>query len=524
MIPKFQNRYSAYKVALIVAILTIIASACAPKSQDSTTASVESTSAPIESITTPIKPIADEIAKDVGKVMQFNEGTSGQQIIVFEETHDSPAGQVEIAIMMNRLYENYGMRQIALEGYFKQDGQLDASWLPKDSPFAAKQPVRVREDVIAQLLQDGEISSSEAMALIYNDMVVSGIEIPEEYNYELSDSAGSAPIIYLYLIAAPSMTNDEVDKANELLNADKILEGVEYIISTDEWTSKEYALINDDTQIISAEGWLKILDEIEEKASSVGADIPADNKQGISDLRKFYATASQRSITMVDNTLAIAPPNAPIAMVIGAAHTELIVDLLTKQGVSFAVLRSNAFDKNLENGDLSSEAYDRKSQKLSIDQPGTLGALLDGRKKPQPVIGETWFRSKTETYIIADNIARYVAGGGKLPLPDDVIPETGNVSLDKSSIEIKGSVVFFSVKAKDDNDKQITVWVGVQANKESVDTLLEQRLTLGRDNTLEKDVPSSDEESTSTKPKLVDISSESTAAFGSTKAEVEGQW
>ena len=122
------------------------------------------------------------------------------------------------------------------------------------------------------------------------------------------------------------------------------------------------------------------------------------------------------------------------------------------------------------------------------------------------------------------NIARYVAGGGKLPLPDDVIPETGNVSLDKSSIEIKGSVVFFSVKAKDDNDKQITVWVGVQANKESVDTLLEQRLTLGRDNTLEKDVPSSDEESTSTKPKLVDISSESTAAFGSTKAEVEGQW
>jgi hypothetical protein len=269
---------------------------------------------------------------------------------------------------------------------------------------------------------------------------------------------------------------------------------------------------------------LKILDEIEAKAASVGADISADDSQGMSDLRKFYATASQRSITMVDNTLAIASPNTPIAMVIGAAHTELVVELLKEKGISFAVLRSNTFDKHLENGDLSFEAYDRKSQKLSIDQPGTLGALLDGRKKPQPVIGETWFQSKIETYMIADNIARYVAGGGKLPLPDGVIPETSNVKLDKSSIEIKGNVVFFSVKAKDEKDKQITVWVGVQADKESVDTLLEQRLTLGRDKTLKKDVPNSDEESTSTKPKLVEISSQSTAAFGSTKAEVEGQW
>ena len=515
MIPKFQNHNSAYKIMLIVAILTIIVSSCAPK--------------PLAVTTVPIKPIADDIAKDVGQVMQFSDGSSGQQIFVFEETHDSPAGQVEIAIMMNRLYENYGMRQIALEGYFKQDGQLDTSWLPKeDSPFVAKQLVRVREDVIAQLLQDGEISSSEAMTLIYGDMVVSGIEIPEEYSYELSDNAGSAPTIYLYLIAAPSMTSDEIDKANELLNADKILEGVEYIISTDEWASKEYALISDNTQIISAEGWLKILDEIEAKATSVGADISADDSQGMSDLRKFYATASQRSITMVDNTLALASSNAPIAMVIGAAHTELVVELLKEKGISFAVLRSNTFDKHLENGDLSSEAYDRKSQKLSIDQPGTLGALLDGRKKPQPVIGEIWFQAKIVDYMNADRIARYVATGGNLPLPDDIISETENVKVDKSSIEIintpKGNVVVFSSQSKNEKDEWVNVWASVQANKESVDKSLEQRLILGRDNTLKKDVPSSDEESTSSKPKLVEISSQSTAFFGSTKAEVEGQW
>ena len=104
--------------------------------------------------------------------------------------------------------------------------------------------------------------------------------------------------------------------------------------------------------------------------------------------------------------------------------------------------------------------------------------------------------------MIADNIARYVAGGGKFPLPDDVIQEMGNVKLDKSSIEIKGNVVFFSVQAKDEKDKPITVWVGVQADKEFVDTLLEGRLTSGRDNTLKKDVPTLDEEFTSTKIKI----------------------
>jgi hypothetical protein len=441
---------------------------------------------------------------------------------VFEETHDSPAGQIEIALMMNRLYERYGLRDIALEGYFKKDGKLDASWLPKDKPFTVGQSTREREDVIIQFLQDGEISSSEAMALIYNDVVVTGVEVPEEYNYELSDSAGSAPTIYLYLSAAPGMTPDEIDKANGLLDAKKILEGVEYIISTDDWTNKEYALLKDKTKIISAESWLTILDEIEAKAISVGAEIPTEYKQGMSDLRKFYETASQRSKTMVDNALAIASPNAPIAMVIGAAHTELVVDLLTKKGVSFAVLRSNTLN-NTENGDLSSEAYDRKSRQLSIDQPGTLGALLDGRKKPQPVIGKTWFQSKYETYIVADKMARAVAGGRKPPF-DDPIPDLKNVNVDKSSIEIKNNVVFFSVTALDDKDKPITIWVGVQANKDNVNKLLEDRLMLGRDDILKKEVPSSNEEPKSSKPKLVPISSQSVAAFGASKADVEGQW
>lgn len=530
---QFQIDRITYKLILIILLSIIMVTSCSPTPGTvvptsvseirPTDTSVSPTGLPSPVATSKMTTIADDISKNVGKVMQVNDGSSDQQVIVFEETHDSPAGQVEIAMMMNRLYENYGLRQISLEGAFKSDGKLDTSWLPKDTPFVAKQPIRSREDVVVQLLQDGEISSSEAMTLIYNDMVVTGSEVADEYNYELSDDAASAPIIYLYLIAIPGMNSEEKSKANELLNAKKTLEGVEYIISTDDWTNKEYALIKDKTKIISAESWLKILDDIEAKAVSEGAEITSENKQAISDLRKFYVIASQRSRTMVNNTLAIVSPNIPVAMVIGAAHTELVVDLLTKKGVSFAVIRSNMLANNLENGDLSTEAYNRKSHQLSIDLPGTLGALLDGRKKPQPVINKTWLQSKYTIYIVADTIARAVASGKKPPF-DDIIPDSQNVKVDKSSITIKGNVVFFSITAPDNKNKPVTIWVGVEANKDAVDKLLEDRLTLGRDSTLKKEAPNSNPETTSTELVKIPISSQSAAIFGTTKAAVESKW
>ncbi len=447
--------------------------------------------------------------------MQFSDG-SKKRIIVFEEVHSSPSGQVEIATMMNRLYEDYNLRQIALEGYFTDSPKLDYSWLPEFPPFLAKQPIREREDVIVQQLQDGEISSGEMMAAIYSDIVITGVENESEYSYDPPDSAWNAPIFYLYQIAAPGMTNDEVDKANGLISDKKILEALEFIISTDEWTNQEYAKINDDKTIISAEGWLSILDEIEAKAA--GMDISDDDKKAMADLRKFYDTASQRTETMVKNTLAI-DSDAPIAMVIGAAHTELVVKQLKEQGVSFAVVRGSSLANNLNKGDLTWAQYNRKTANQSIDLPGTLGAILDGRKKPQPVSNKLWFHSKTDVYIAVDMIARAVASGKKPPF-DDIDAKFTNIKI--SPIEVKGNNVIFSVTAPDDNGKDITIWIRARANPNAVKQLLSDRLKSAHDDIDRKDIPDNTlDETQSTKTKLIPISSATIAEFSTDEAEIK---
>src|SRR5262245_45279467 len=68
----------------------------------------------------PVEALADTIAKDVGSVTRLMEG-AGEPIVVFEEVHGSVAGQLEIGIMANRLYEHYGMRSLGLEGAFASD-------------------------------------------------------------------------------------------------------------------------------------------------------------------------------------------------------------------------------------------------------------------------------------------------------------------------------------------------------------------------------------------------------------------
>lgn len=520
---------STYKLILILVIFTILVTACGSPATEPVSSATEPVSPATEPVSTPppassvsMKAIAEDIAKDVGKVIQVNDG-SPSIVIVFEETHDSTAGQTEIAIMMNRLYENYGMKQIALEGYFKESGKLDATWFQKLPPFIAKQSIREREDVIVQLLQSGEISSSEAMALTYNDMVVTGIETPEEYNYEPPDGAWNAPIFYLYQIASPGMTTNEIDTANGLIQEDKILEALEFIIDTDEWTSKEYELIYDDTQIISAEGWLDILDEIEEKA--VGLDISVEDKQAMDGLREFYETASQRSRTMVDNTLEISnlSPNVPVAMIIGAAHTELIVDLLTENGNSFAIIRGNALDKGLENGNLSYAAYDRKTQQLSVGLPGSLGALLDGRKKPQPVINKVWLQSELQTYHLTDILAKAARSGQLPPFDDELnnLPELKGITLNRSSITIKDGDVIFSVDVLNDNGEEVTVWVRARTDKDAVDKFLEDRLQEALKEIQSSEEPSTDEEKTSSEPELMAISSQTIAKFSTDKSLIE---
>src|ERR1017187_9031799 len=75
-------------------------------------------SGPKQAISNPgsVADIAKKIAARVGTVeSSFLEGTKGP-IYVFEEFHTSRVGQIETAIMLLRLREQYGVKKVGLEG------------------------------------------------------------------------------------------------------------------------------------------------------------------------------------------------------------------------------------------------------------------------------------------------------------------------------------------------------------------------------------------------------------------------
>lgn len=70
---------------------------------------VPPTATPIPPTATPVptlKEIANKVSDNMGKVMQIVDGDPKRVIFFFEERHDSILGQMEIALMLHRLYKN----------------------------------------------------------------------------------------------------------------------------------------------------------------------------------------------------------------------------------------------------------------------------------------------------------------------------------------------------------------------------------------------------------------------------------
>ncbi len=473
-----------------------------------------------------IASIAEDIAADVGKVMAVTEGNPDQNIFVFEETHISPAGQIEIAIMLNRLYENYDMRRMGLEGAFAEDGSLEPYRLLNSPPFRARDRVRPREDVIVQMLEDGETSGMEMMAVVYDDVEVVGVENRDEYEFEIPEAAASATIVYLYQIAALGLTPGEIEEANALIEEEKISEAIDFIINTDEFTKEMYARLNDATIVLPCEALVELVDQIDAKAREVGADVTSEDRANLEAVREFYQRCSDRSHTMVQNILALAEqvPGQPVALSTGAAHTEKVIELLTDAGVSFAVLQPISLAEGRTAGDLSLDAYDRKLLGLSVDPPGTLGPLLDGRKKPQPVTNSTWAQTKAEMSWLTTMIARAAAEGQEPPFEEalkEVLPALHNVTLVPDSIQIVDGDVVFSATLLNNDSQPVTIWGRAVKAVAIGEKLLEERLFESLANVQDKEPPSDEPEpSTPSQPVLRRVSSDTIAIYSTDRAVV----
>lgn len=470
---------------LILVLLSGLIGACSIEdtlAQNQTDKSVQQTDGNMAAIATAL------VEDDLGEVFLIDEGTTDKKVIIFEETHASRAGQLEIALMLVRLYNDYGMRHIALEGLLEKQGPLDGSW------YHQLTDRETLADIAIQTLKEGDISNSEFMALTFSDITVHDTEIAAEYEFEPEDGAWSAPTLYLFQIAALGLTPDEIEEFNRLIEEDKILEAVEYVINTDDWSSSRYQQLTDDSAIvIPIEVLLDLAIEIENRAAEVGADIDTELKGNFQEYRKFFEIASQRSDTMVNKTLPLLEkyPDKPIAMIIGAAHTDRVAKLFSQQGVAYAVIRQKALATE-EHGELNGDAYDRALQGVSVAEAGQLGALLDSRRKPRTVIERPWFQANAEIRVVTVKLARAIANGAGPPFnkkPYDLQTEFAkypHVSVNWDTIKIHNvpepKEVEFSLNAViDASGITREIWVRAaqtdEPNGEPTDTSLEELLS-----------------------------------------------
>ena len=402
------------------------------------------------------------VTEGVGKVIASGQGSKDRTIFVIEERHDSIVGQLEIAVMLWRLQKNHGLRQVSLEGALSEKGDLPAKWFHDLSGDA-----RAGRETALSLLREGEISAAEFIALVQPAVRVKGNEVESEYNVEPSKSNGA--LVYLVGIAEKSLTQGDIRRVNALIEAKKIEEALDIILNADPWAKGRYERLYGDN-VASAEESVGILREIEAKATEKGVKFSPQQESELRADVNFYRTASKRSCTMVRNTLAMdAAGGAPVALIIGAAHTPKVVELLTAAQVSYAVISPLALSTPKEGARLTAKMYQRKMNLKSVDGEGMLGSLLSGRKKLPSVLGKKWFQSKSGIFFATDRIVAAAAGGG--PVPSDELRKElenlGTIKIDLPSIKVSKDgnevAVMFKVTAEtSDTDPQqtVTLWVG----------------------------------------------------------------
>jgi len=377
---------------------------------------------------TNVKVIANSVCKEVGIVGSTFQEKKSAPIMVMEEAHNSRAAQIQHAIALVRLYSKYGLRDIALEGYLKDDTKIDTDWYQK----AARKDTRAKIEVAVRLLEEGEISSAEFLKLAYNDVSLHPIEISKEYNVEIGEKAQTAPLLCLLKLAQSSLTQNHLlevqrlDSESKKLNGEKrnekIRELLSYILSADPWVKQTADTMRSENFFtkVPLQNHVKIMEEIKRRIEIQSVNLNSDE---ITALDKYIAFSRERAnaeYTMVDATINVADhKDVPIvAMIVGCAHTQKICKLLKKEQRSYAVITPMALKNADKRGELDYEMFERKYQKLSVFTEGFLSNVLKEtfqakvNKKPKPVLNEPWLKARSELSLFVDTIVRAAFGDG----------------------------------------------------------------------------------------------------------------
>jgi hypothetical protein len=420
---------------------------------------------------TPLETVGKKVCEGIGKVSKVNKPKAvGRFVVVLEENHTIQAAQIEQALMLSRLYREFRLRDVGLEGFVP--GQtFDTGWFQKLPNDTDKIPVATR------LLKEGEISSVEFAALVYPDLKVFPIDDGALYHkVPLSEATDTAPLKYLIAIAETTVEDEAVvedfsrlkkrieDKKPVSADPIKLL-----LIKASPWVRERYNLmtkLHQDPDIIEG---VKLYREIQEKADETGAIRLLDENvtNGMDTLIKFMEGASKRSDSLVRATLEVARKvNGPVAMVIGAGHTKQVCRALESAQQSYLLLTPNSLRDTGRYSALAQSLFDRKVKGLSVDG-GLLGEALNKREHPPVRVSQPFVEAKAELYLIIAKIGGS-GGGNRPPPPDGTLPPEMDpsdfryVRVDPATIQHIGEeTIFMATMYPDDPRWRTNIWARV---------------------------------------------------------------
>lgn len=357
----YKNKLWGLRLLLVIGVVTL-ATACSSQPKNDLS---------------PLQKMANRLAEGgVGAVVAVKDHQSAVPIIVFEDAHASILGNIEIAIMLNRLHQEYGVTRITSEGAFPA---LDVSWYR--AQIGEDQEA---QSIAVQHLYEGEISSVELMALLYKDVTVQGLEDRAEYESNLADAqAGGAAIPYLLAFAVQKLDENQKQQAQQIRLAQGDAAYVKYLLCFDPWSQERYQVLYGHTTAPAAEG-VRVLDDVIARADEMGLTYLDDfqvYQAALYQERAFFEGVDQRTSTMFNEIHDLVPtvPGAVLPVVIGVSHTPHLVELLDQAGYSYLVLQAASLNLASPAAMLDDAAFERKFKGLSVDGDDRLGALLDGR-------------------------------------------------------------------------------------------------------------------------------------------------
>jgi len=437
--------------------------------------------------------IIQNASKEVCKIAQLNTGENCNAILIFEENHLSVAGQIEQAIALSRLHDHYGLNDIALEAYLKNETDINIDWFID----VTKGDTISKISIAVNLIKEGEINTAEFLKLVYNDIRIHKIEKDSEYNVKVSDQATTAPIHFLYRIAFESISENhysqieklsiEFEKAQTRNNDEEIRqkasELLEFVILKNDWASEKYEILNEVQHKSTAE-IVELYKEIDRKASKQVKDLTSEEKNQMTELIAFYSARDKANITIKESVTDIPKISSDslMALIIGAAHTQGICLEFVKANIPFVVCTPLSLYHDENTGSLDySTSFNRKMNGKSVFNDSYIAILNDiFNKKPRPVLNENWFQAKSEIYFFIDKITRKVLGkldpqhGGQPPYgftPDEfkgkwiwIDPNRIEIINDIVSGENSKAVLLELTIFHEDRQKRTNLWIKSSLN------------------------------------------------------------